>query len=91
MQNTRVYSELTEIFRDVFDDDTIVLNPNTTAADIDGWDSVGHLNLIVAIEMRLKMKFKTAEIESLHNVGELAGLVEYKLEQTGDAAPKPRT
>lgn len=90
MQNTRVYSELTEIFRDVFDDDTIVLNPNTTAADIDGWDSVGHLNLIVAIEMRLKMKFKTAEIESLHNVGELAGLVEYKLEQAGDAAPKPR-
>lgn len=88
MQSTHVYSKLTEIFRDVFDDDTIELNPNTTAADISGWDSVGHLNLIVAIEMRLKIKFKAAEIESLHNVGELAGLVEYKLEQAEGTAAR---
>ena len=91
MQTNRVYTELTEVFRDVFDDDTIVLNPNTTAADIDGWDSVGHLNLIVAIEMRLKIKFKTGEIESLHNVGELAGVVEYKLEQAENKAAPART
>lgn len=83
MPTTQLYEKLTEIFRDVFDDDNIVLTPNTTAADIDGWDSVGHLNLILAIESRLKMKFKTTEIESLHNVGELAGVVEYKLENTG--------
>ena len=83
MPSTQVYSQLTDIFRDVFDDDNIVLTPNTTAADIEGWDSVGHLNLILAIESRLKMKFKTTEIESLHNVGELAGLVEYKLENSG--------
>lgn len=80
MPSTQVYSQLTEIFRDVFDDDRIVLTPNITAADIDGWDSVGHLNLILAIESRMKLKFKTTEIESMHNVGELAGLVEYKLE-----------
>jgi acyl carrier protein len=80
MQNPPVYDQLTQIFRDVFDDDTIVLTPNTTASDIEGWDSVGHLNLILALESRLKMKFKTTEIESLHNVGELAGLVEYKME-----------
>lgn len=80
MQSTPVYDQLTDIFREVFDDDAIVLTPNTTASDIEGWDSVGHLNLILALESRLKMKFKTTEIESLHNVGELAGLVEYKLE-----------
>jgi len=55
LENAQVYSLLTEIFRDVFDDDTITLSPNTTAADIDDWDSVGHLNLIVAIKSRLKM------------------------------------
>ena len=81
MQSNHLYQELTEIFRDVFDDDTIVLTPETTAVDIDGWDSVAHVNLIVAIEARLGVKFKTSEVESLHNVGQLAGVLEYKLEQ----------
>ncbi len=80
MAYTPVYEQLTEVFRDVFDDETIVLTPDTTAADIQGWDSFGHLNLVLALESRLGMKFKTTEIESLHNVGELAGLLEYKLE-----------
>ena len=80
MQTAHVYSQLTEIFHDVFDDDNIVLTPETTAADVDGWDSVGHLNLIVAIEARMKMKFKTSEVDALHNVGQLVGLIEYKLE-----------
>ena len=81
MQNVQLYRELTEVFQDVFDDDRIVLTPETTAADIDGWDSVAHVNLIVAIEARLKVKFKTSEVEGLHNVGQLAGVLEYKLEQ----------
>lgn len=85
MQTMPVYEQLTAIFRDVFDDDNIVLTPSMTAADIDGWDSVGHLNLILAIESRLKIKFKATEIESLHDVGELAGVVEYKLENSGSA------
>ena len=83
MQSNHVYRELTDIFRDVFDDDLIVLTPETNAADIDGWDSVAHVNLIVAIEARLKVKFKTSEVEGLHNVGQLAGVLEYKLEQRG--------
>ena len=81
MQSNHLYQELTEIFRDVFDDDTIVLTPETTAVDIDGWDSVAHVNLIVAIEARLGVKFKMSEVESLHNVGQLAGVLEYKVEQ----------
>ncbi len=83
METNHLYRELTEVFQDVFDDDTIVLTPETTAADIDGWDSVAHVNLIVAIEARLGVKFKTSEVEGLHNVGQLAGVLEYKLEQRG--------
>ncbi len=80
MENSHVYRQLTDIFREVFDDDSIVLTPETTAADIDEWDSVAHIGLIVAIEERLKIKFKSSELEALHNVGHLAGIVEYKLE-----------
>lgn len=79
MQDVSVYKQLTEIFREVFDDDAIVLTPETTAADIHDWDSVAHINLVVSIESRMKIKFKTSELESLHNVGHLAALIESKL------------
>ncbi len=79
MGSDDVYGQLTEIFREVFDDDTIVLTPQTTAGDIRDWDSAAHVNLVVAIESRLKIRFKTFELESLHNVGHLADLVQAKL------------
>lgn len=79
MDTTDIYRQLTDIFRDVFDDESIVLTPQTTAADIQDWDSANHVNLIVAIEVRLGIKFKTIEVESLHNVGNLVSLVEQKL------------
>ncbi len=79
MDTASLYRQLTEIFREVFDDDSIVLTPETTAADIHDWDSVNHVNLIVAIEVRMKIKFKTIEVESLHNVGHLVSLIEQKL------------
>ena len=81
MENAHLYSQLTDIFREVFDDDAIVLTPQTTAADIDGWDSAAHVGLIVSIEERMKVQFKSSELESLHNVGSLVGILEYKLEQ----------
>lgn len=80
MQTADVYRQLTEIFREVFDDDTIVLTPETTAADIREWDSANHVNLIVSVESRLKIKFKTFELESLHNVGNLVAMIEAKLQ-----------
>ena len=80
MANAHIYSQLTDIFREVFDNDHITLTPETTAADIQDWDSAAHVNLIVAIESRMKVKFKTSEIEALHNVGQLAGTLEYKIE-----------
>ena len=79
MGSNNVYGQLTEIFREVFDDDSIVLTPQTTAADIRDWDSAAHVNLVVAIETRMKIRFKTFELESLHNVGHLADLIQTKL------------
>ena len=79
MSTDDIYARLTEIFRDVFDDDDIVLTPNTTAADIQDWDSFNHINLIVAIETRFGIKFQTAEIESLKNVGDMVAVIERKI------------
>ncbi len=78
MQPEEIYPRLTAIFHDTFDDDTIVLSPNTTAHDIKGWDSVNHINLIVAIEQEFHVKLKTAELESLKDVGEMVRLIELK-------------
>lgn len=80
MTEAEVYSNLTSVFREVFDDDTLQLTPETTADDVDGWDSAAHVSLVVAAEMRFGLRFRTAELESLHNVGEFAELIQSKLE-----------
>jgi acyl carrier protein len=75
-------NELQDVFRQVFGDDSIELQDSTTAYDIDGWDSMMHINLIIAIEKRFKIRFATAEVAGLkaegQNVGNLARLVESK-------------
>ncbi len=80
MTTEQIYSQLTEIFVDLFDDESIVLKPETTAADVPGWDSFNHINLIVATELKFKVKFNTAEIESLRSVGHLVDVIEAKLD-----------
>ncbi len=80
MTEAKVYAGLTEIFRDVFDNDDIVLRPEMTADDLDDWDSHNHISIIVASEVHFGVKFETAEIEGLRNVGELAQCIERKLE-----------
>lgn len=79
MSNSQILSDLTQIFREVFDDDSLVITPETTAKDVPGWDSFMHINLIVASEKFFKVKFKTAEIESLQNVGSLIAVIQAKL------------
>ena len=83
MQQSDIYDQLTVIFRDTLDDDTLVLTPNLSAADVPEWDSFNHINLIVAIESRFKIKFQTAELEQLHTVGHLADLIAKKLAAQG--------
>ena len=84
MHDAHIYRTLTEIFREVFDDDTIVLTPQTTAADIEGWDSMAHVGLMVAIESRMNVRFKSSELEAMHNVGQLVGVLEYKTENQAE-------
>lgn len=78
MTQTDTYAVLNEIFQDVFDDDKLVVGPETTAADVPDWDSQAHINLIVATEMRFGIRFRTAELESLHSVADLARLIDVK-------------
>ncbi|WP_312124835.1 acyl carrier protein [Pseudomonas sp.] len=80
MNDKDILNALTQVFRDVFDDDDIVLTPDMTADNINGWDSQTHVILIVAAEQRFGIKFRTAELESLKNVGHFAQLIQSKLE-----------
>jgi acyl carrier protein len=66
------------VFRDLFDDDTLQLRPDMTAADVEAWDSLTHINLIVDIEREFKVRFTTGEITGLKTVGDLAALVDKK-------------
>jgi acyl carrier protein len=80
MQESEIYLTITEIARDIFEDDTVVLGPRTVAADVENWDSFNHINLIVAVERAFGLRFKTAEFESLQNVGEFVELIVVKLD-----------
>ncbi len=73
------YDQLTEIFRDVFDDDDVVATPELTAQDVDEWDSLSHIRVIVSIEEEFGIRFSVSEISGLKNVGEIAALIESKL------------
>ncbi len=75
MNKEEVYTKLNEVFQDVFDDETITVNENTTADDIEMWDSFEHINLISAVEKKFAIKFNMKEIVELHNVGEMADLI----------------
>jgi acyl carrier protein len=79
MEKTEIYHRLTELFRELFADDSIELTPETTANDIDGWDSFNHISVIVAVETRFGVKMTTGEIENLANVGALVAAIEAKL------------
>lgn len=70
---------LTIIFRDVLDNESIVLARETTAADIDAWDSLAQISLLVAIEKDFRIHFSLPEVESLRNVGDMMDLIVKKI------------
>lgn len=74
-----ILAELTPIFREVFEDDGIVLTRQTTADDIDAWDSLSHMNMVMAVEVAFKIRFALGELPALKNVGDLADLVAKKV------------
>ena len=75
MSSDQIYATLTEIMQDVFDDDEIVANPELTAKDVEGWDSLSNLRFILSVEKEFGVKFTAAEIGKLANVGELAAMI----------------
>jgi len=78
MDEPQIYARLTQIFEDVFDEDSIQVTPELSAKDVDGWDSLAHIRLILTIERAFKVKFSTSEIGKLQNVGELVALIKVR-------------
>ena len=75
MSREEVFEKLNEVFRDVFDDESITVSDATTANDIDDWDSLEHINLLAAIEQEFGMKFNMGQVVSMKNVGEMADII----------------
>jgi acyl carrier protein len=78
METTDLYERLTNIFQDVFDDDTLVLAPGLTAQDVEGWDSIAHIRLALTVEKAFGIKFSAGEVGKLKNVGEFVSLIQSK-------------
>lgn len=79
MDESQIYARLNQIFADVFDEDSIKVTPELSAKDVDGWDSLSHIRLILTIEKAFKIKFSTSEIGKLENVGDLVSLIESRV------------
>jgi len=75
-----IQERLTKVFRAVFDNESITLTPDLTADDVDEWDSLSHINLMLAIELEFGIEFSQSEIQNFSNVGELIECVKTKLE-----------
>jgi acyl carrier protein len=73
------YEKLAAIMRDVFDDDALNPTPEMTADDVDGWDSLSHLRLVMTVQKTFGVKFSASEIAGMKNVGDLADLISAKL------------
>ncbi len=75
MTREEVYKRLNNVFRDIFDDETIELNDETTADDVDGWDSFEHINLVVAIQEEFDFKIPVGKVVTMKNVGEMVDII----------------
>lgn len=75
MDRNIIIEKLTEVFRNVFDDESIVINENTTSSDIEEWDSIEHINLIGAVEDEFSLTFKMKEVSGMKNVGEMIDII----------------
>ena len=79
MERPEILRQVNELFKDILDNDTLVLTDETTADDVDDWDSLNHIQLVVAIEKHFKIRFTSKEIQSWDNVGELIDSINAKL------------
>ncbi len=80
MTRDEVFEEVRKIFRDNFDDDNLVIVDETNSSDIEDWDSIEHINLVIAMEKKFDLKFNIREVGKLANVGEMVDLIVSMLE-----------
>jgi acyl carrier protein len=83
MNESDALADLTEMFREIFDDPTLTLTLETTAADVPDWNSLNHITIIVEAERRFGVKFQTAEVEELKDVGDFVKLILSKRAKVG--------
>ena len=76
MTRTEIFKVLNEVFRDVFDDDSIEVNETTTSDNIEDWDSLEHINLLAAVEQEFGMKFSMGQVVTMKNVGEMVDIIQ---------------
>jgi acyl carrier protein len=79
MEDSDLLRRMTEVFHDVFDDDTLEINPEMSAPDVEGWDSLSNIRLMIAMESAFKVRLSANEITKLTNVGDLARLIKSKV------------
>jgi len=79
MSRQEILDNVAEVIRGIFDDESLEITDETTAADVEDWDSLEQINILVACERRFKVKFSVGDVEGLRNVGELVDLVASRL------------
>jgi acyl carrier protein len=79
MTRPEIVQQLTTVFREVFDTPVLEIADSTTAANVEGWDSLRHIDLVVAVERQFKVRFTTREVNGMKNVGEFVTLLEKKV------------
>jgi len=79
MSREEVFDKVQEIFRDIFDDENLVIQDSTNANDIDEWDSLTHISLVSAIEKEFGIKFALGELNSLKNIGAMIDIIVDKI------------
>ena len=82
MTQTSTFETLTQVIRDIFDNETLTVTPELTARAVEGWDSLSNVRLFIELERVFGVRFSAIEISSLKNVGQLAELLERKLALT---------
>jgi acyl carrier protein len=75
MDKQEILETLTELLQDILDDDDLVLTPDMTAKDVNGWDSLANVRLVLAVERKFKRHFAAAEVARMKNVGELVDII----------------